>query len=511
MKKYALISVSDKTGIEKIATPLNDLGYTILSTSNTFKYLSQFCSDLVEISSLTGFPEILDGRVKTLHPMIHGGILADRENPAHVETLKELGIHAIDIVIVNLYPFSKVRADQNSTPAEIIENIDIGGPTLIRAAAKNYRNVTVLTDPNDYEQTLTKLSGAAGLGWRRHLAHKAFSAVAEYDVEIADYFCLKDPLLPVGLPEHIERSFCQTQALRYGENPHQQAGYYGTGHDAWQVLHGKELSFNNLLDVDAAFRGIRLFRDPTVIIFKHTNPCGIGSGATLLEAYQAAYQTDTLSPFGGIVIVNRELDLETANAINAVFTEIIIAPAYAKGVLKSLQKKKDRRLISYNPEQLQTPDNKYDIKTLFSGYLIQHWDLGSSDVADWHIVSKRNPTEYEMKALLFGWRTVSILKSNAIALTTDNRTLGLGMGQTSRIDSTDIAMLRADKFQHDLAWAICASDGYFPFRDSVDSLALRGIKAIIQPGGSKGDSEVIAACNEHDIAMIFTGVRHFRH
>lgn len=516
MKKYAIISVSDKSGIETVAIELEKLGYTILSTSNTFKHLAQFCQDPVEISSLTKFPEILDGRVKTLHPMIHAGILANRDDEKHLKTLEELGIDTIDVVIVNLYPFEQVRSNAKSTHAEIIENIDIGGPTLIRAAAKNYKHVTVLTDPLDYAPTLELLKRNSVLPeeWSSYLALKAFGMVSSYDAVIADYFDKLDTNRARNLvvPDHFNLSCLHTMSLRYGENPHQQAGFYTrTKKGGWTMLHGKELSFNNLLDIDAGFRAIRLFTEPTVIILKHCNPCGIGSAFTLSGAYRNAFNTDTISPFGGVIIVNRSLDLETAILINKIFTEIIIAPGYQDGVLEVLQKKKDRRLIKYETAWLEKPTNNFELKTMFWGYLMQQWDLVNDDISTWRVVSARQPSKYEFEAMVFGWKVVAVLKSNAIALTTDDRTLGMGIGQTSRIDSTDIAVMRAKKFGHDLSTAVCASDGFFPFRDSIDELYQRGIKAIIQPGGSKGDEEVIQACNELDIAMVFTGVRHFRH
>jgi len=516
MKKYALISVSDKTGIETIAIELEKLGYTILSTSNTFKHLSQFCQAVVEISELTGFPEILDGRVKTLHPVIHAGILSDRKNEAHRKTMTEMGIENIDIVIVNLYPFEKTRADSSSTHEKIIENIDIGGPSLIRAASKNYRYVAALTDPRDYQPTVELLKRNPHIPeeWSSYLAFKAFSMVSGYDAMIADYFDKLETnrARNIAVPDYLELSALHTMSLRYGENPHQQAGFYSSRQKGgWTQLHGKELSFNNLLDMDAGFRAIRLFTEPTVIIIKHCNPCGIGSAFTLSDAYKKAFETDTISPFGGIVIVNRVLDLETAVSINKTFTEILIAPGFQDGVLEVLQKKKDRRLIQYNHAWLEKPTNNLQIKTLFWGYLVQQWDLVNDDISTWRVVSARQPSQYEFDALLFAWKVVAILKSNAIAITTDDRTLGLGLGQTSRIDSTDIAVMRAKKFGHDLSRAVCASDGFFPFRDSIDELYQHGIKAMIQPGGSKGDDEVIQACNELDIAMVFTGVRHFKH
>jgi phosphoribosylaminoimidazolecarboxamide formyltransferase / IMP cyclohydrolase len=515
MKKYALISVSDKSGIETLAMELERLGYTILSTSNTAKHLQQFCSSLQEVSDYTGFPEILEGRVKTLHPKIHGAILADRNKDSHADCLREHDIGRIDIVVVNLYPFAQVRMKEGSSHDEIIENIDIGGPCLIRAAAKNYRNVTILTDSRDYVPTLEHLKQDSQIPecWSSYLAHKAFALVSNYDAIIADYLeDYRNECAPqTQMPPFIDINANLKQALRYGENPHQKAAFYTNRPDGWQVLHGKELSFNNILDVDASLRAIRLFKEPTVIIVKHCNPCGIGSGESLAEAYRHAFSTDTIAPFGGIVVVNRQLDLQTAVMINRIFTEIIIAPGYEDGVLDVLRKKKSRRLISYEPSFLSKASNPMEIKTMLWGYLAQEWDRVIEKMDSWQVVTRRQPTQTEFDALLYGWKAVSLLKSNAIALAYPSYVVGLGIGQTSRIDSTSIAIWKANKFQHDLKRAVCASDGFFPYRDSIDELYQAGIKAVIQPGGSKGDPECIQACDELDMAMVFTGYRHFKH
>ncbi len=515
MKKYALISVSDKTAIETMAMELENLGYTILSTSNTAKHLRQFCSSLIEVSDYTGFPEILDGRVKTLHPKIHGAILADRSKDEHVRSLQEHEIGQIDIVIVNLYPFAQVRAREDSSHQEIIENIDIGGPCLIRAAAKNYRNVTVLIDPRDYVPTLEHLKQDTQIPecWSSYLAQKAFAMVSHYDANIADYLeeFRSESTDIRDMPPHIDIQANMHQPLRYGENPHQKAAFYTNRTDGWEVLHGKELSFNNIMDIDSSLRAIRLFSEPTVIIVKHCNPCGIGSGSKLSEAYRKAFATDTVAPFGGIVVVNRSLDLETAVMINRIFTEIIIAPGYDEGVLDVLMKKKSRRLISYHPNFLIRESNPREIKTMLWGYLAQDWDQVSESIEDWQVVTHKQPSQEEFAAMIYGWKAVSLLKSNAIALAYSDRVLGLGIGQTSRIDSTSIAIWKAKKFKHDLSHAVCASDGFFPYRDSIDEIYQAGIKAVIQPGGSKGDAECIQACDELDMAMVFTGYRHFKH
>ncbi|MDZ4122415.1 MAG: bifunctional phosphoribosylaminoimidazolecarboxamide formyltransferase/IMP cyclohydrolase, partial [Candidatus Cloacimonadaceae bacterium] len=368
----------------------------------------------------------------------------------------------------------------------------------------------------DYHPTLELLKRNESIPeeWGSYLALKAFSMVSAYDAVIADYFDKMESTraINIAIPNHFNLSCLHTINLRYGENPHQQAGFYTCNKKGgWSLIHGKELSFNNLMDMDAGFRAIRLYSEPTVMILKHTNPCGVGSAFTLSEAYRNAFNTDTISPFGGIVVVNRNLDLETAILINKTFTEIIIAPGFQDGVLEVLQKKKDRRLIQYTPGWLEKPANALQLRTLFWGYLMQQWDLVNDDISTWRVVSSRQPSQYEFDAMIFGWKCVAVLKSNAIALTTDDRTLGLGIGQTSRIDSTDIALMKAKKFGHDLSKAVCASDGFFPFRDSIDELYQNGIRAVIQPGGSRGDEEVIQACNELDIAMVFTGVRHFKH
>lgn len=515
MKKYALISVSDKAHVETLAIELEKLGYSILSTSNTAKYLRQYCQEVTEVSDVTGFKEILDGRVKTLHPVIHAGILAKRDNEEHISTLQEMGIDRIDVVVVNLYPFSQTRANPQSSHEEIIENIDVGGPTLIRAAAKNYRSVIVLTDPKDYLPTIDLLSHGEVLpeNWSLHLAYKAFEMVSHYDADISEYIRDQyEDLTPAqGMPPYIDLSCSLNMNLRYGENPHQKAGFYVGRSKGWEILHGKNLSFNNILDIDSSLRAIRLFPEPTVVITKHCNPCGIGSGFNLADAYRKAFATDTVSPFGGIVAVNRPLDLETAVMINRIFTEIIIAPDYEPGVLDILKKKKDRRLIRFDMDFLKQPSNPAEIKTLLWGYLVQEWDMVQESMATWRVVTQRQPSQAEFDALTWGWKVVSLLRSNAIALTTHDQVYGLGIGQTSRIDSSMFAIWKAKKFGHDLSKAICASDGFFPYRDSVDELYRNGIKAIIQPGGSKADEEVIQACNELDVAMVFTGFRHFRH
>jgi len=511
MTRHALISLSDKRGSEDLAKELAGLGYQILSTSSTARHLRERGVEVREVSDLTGFPEILDGRVKTLHPRIHAGILADRSRQEHLQALRELGIEQIDVVAVNLYPFRQTLQRGDATPEEIIENIDIGGPALVRAAAKNYQGVLVLTDPEDYQPTLEQLrAGGVSPEWRILLARKAFRLVSAYDALIASYFAGLAAETQ-SLPGNFLLNCRLGARLRYGENPHQQGGFYLSAACPWQALHGKELSYNNHLDIDSTLRGLRLFQAPTVVITKHCNPCGIGSADRLADAWDKAFAADTQSPYGGIVGVNQPLDLETARRIDSIFTEIILAPEYQPGVLELLRKKKNRRLIRFSPEILSRPQSPWELKNLSHGWLLQEWDPLADDPKSWKVVTARQPSEQELKALGFAWKVVSLLRSNAIAITGADRVYGLGGGQTSRIDSTWLALHKAAKFGHDLTGAVCASDGFFPFRDSVDELRRHNILAVIQPGGSKADPEVIQACNELGMAMVFTGVRHFRH
>ena len=507
MTKRALISLSDKTNVLPFAKKLRELGYEIISSGGTAKHLSENGIEVIHVSSVTNFPEIMDGRVKTLNPYIHGGILANREVADHIKQANELNIQLIDIVCVNLYPFKKTLQNPNSTHQELIENIDIGGPTLIRSAAKNYQSVYVITDQVDYDKTIEVIkSGEDAQQFRSYLAQKAFMHTADYDSTIANYFMkINNDHSQLNISAPLQES------LRYGENPHQKARFYQE-ETCIELLHGIQLSYNNLLDIDSALKTIIKFNDkPTVAIFKHTNPCGIASSDTLCSAYQKAFATDTLSPFGGIIIVNKPLDLECAQEINKIFTEIIIAPKYDSGVLEFLQKKKNRRLITFDKNKVLKLKDKMSLVSCMNGYLAQDVDIDRDNQEQWKVATTRQPTEQEWEALKFGWNCVASLKSNAVAFTSNDRTLGLGIGQTSRIDSTEIAINKADKFSLSLQNSICASDGFFPFRDSIDQLVKYGVTAVIQPGGSKGDPEVIEACNEHSIAMVMTNTRHFRH
>ena len=510
MKKRALISISDKTGIVDFARKLVELDFDIISTGGTYKKLEENGVPVFKVSEVTGFPEIMNGRVKTLHPSIHGGILADRRNPEHIKSLDELKIMPIDLVVVNLYPFKKTIENPDVTEAEAIEQIDIGGPTMVRAAAKNFHSVVVIVDRDDYPFVTKELkeNGKVSLESRRNLAKKAFQHTAEYDTYISNYF---SKICSEKLPSQLSFSLPLVHTLRYGENPHQLAGYYEDNPIIHQ-LHGKELSFNNLQDIDAALRTILDFMEkPTIGIFKHCNPCGIGSADTLKKAYEKAFATDTQSPFGGIVIANRSLDMESALEINKIFTEIIIAPDFQNDVLEKLKKKKNRRLITFKPELLVSFKGSYNIRSCMNGILLQQEDILCDNEKDWRVVTERNPSEVEWQKLRFAWKAVNHLKSNAVAICREDRTIGLGMGQPSRIDATELALAKAKKFGLSVNNCALGSDAFFPFRDTIDAVAEEGITCIIQPGGSVRDDEVILACNEHKITMIFTGMRHFRH
>jgi len=515
--KRALISVSDKTNIIDLAKKLINLNYDIISTGGTLKTLVENNIKATAISNITGFPEIMNGRVKTLHPKIHGGILYERENEEHLSQAKEHQIQAIDLVVINLYPFEKVKNNENSTWDEIIENIDIGGPAMIRASAKNYKYVTVLTDVNDYEIVLSEIenNGDTTLDTRLRLAQKAFALTAEYDGMIASFFSTTPNL------SSLEGNFwiASSQAsrndkegnLRYGENPHQSASYYNTNKDLFTQLHGKELSYNNLLDMDAALKTIIKFKALTVAILKHTNPCGIASDNNISIAYDKAFATDTVSPFGGIVVTNGTVNPEFVEVINKVFTEVLIAPDYTAEALDLLKKKKDRRLIKYHADQLHELIEIPHTQSCLNGHLKQMADLIEDNTAEWTYPTKAKPTDNDLDELLFAWQVVKMLKSNSICFTKNKQTIGLGIGQTSRIDALNIAIESSIRMNLDLSGSVCASDGFFPFRDSIDAIAKIGVKCIIQPGGSKADPEVIQACDEYGIAMVMTGRRHFRH
>ena len=510
IKKRAIISVSDKTGIVEFARKLEQLDFEIISTGGTYKKLSEDGIKVKKVSEITGFPEIMNGRVKTLHPAIHGGILADKTNPEHLAELKKQNIIPVDLVVVNLYPFRKTISQPNVSLKYAIENIDIGGPTMIRAAAKNFKSVAVIVDKNDYDLIINELTEKWDISFEtRHiLAKKAFQHTAEYDSYIANYF---SKIGEEDLPSQLNISLPLSSEMRYGENPHQKARYYSED-NLFTKLHGKKLSFNNLQDIDGALKTIFDFRErPTIAIFKHCNPCGIGVADNLVDAYKKAFATDTISPFGGVVVSNQILDLDVALEINKIFTEIIIASDFTEDALDKLKKKKNRRLITYDFAELAKLKNSFNVRSCLNGILVQDEDFDCDNPENWQVVTKRKPTELEMEKMKFAWKTVTHLKSNAIAICKEDRTIGLGMGQPSRIDSTEIAIAKAKKFGLEIKGCALGSDAFFPFRDSIDTIAKLGITAVIQPGGSVRDEEVITACDENNITMVFTGMRHFRH
>ncbi|MEX0638949.1 MAG: bifunctional phosphoribosylaminoimidazolecarboxamide formyltransferase/IMP cyclohydrolase [Balneolaceae bacterium] len=506
----ALLSVSDKSGIVTLAQALAEKNVEIISTGGTAETIRKAGITVRDVSEITGFPECLDGRVKTLHPHIHGGVLARTSHEPDLEELKKHGIQPIELVVVNLYPFSEAVSSPDVTPSVATEHIDIGGPTLIRASAKNFAHVCVLTDPDQYHRFLDEfqLEGQISFETRRMLALEAFRKTAFYDAKISHYF---SGLVEEEVPEQLHLALEKSSSLRYGENPHQPAAIYGEPEKFINCFHGKQLSYNNYLDMDAALGLMSDFRDdlPTVAIFKHTVPCGAATADTLADAYSKAFSTDPVSPFGGIVIVNRPLDLETASRIDDIFTEIIIAPDFEPEAKELLVRKKNRRLV----EIVNYPGHSGDkqIRTLFGGALLQLPDR-EPDLADtFRTVTKREPTAREKSDLLFAWRLVRHVKSNGIVFAGNGQTLGIGTGQTSRVDSSEIAIRKAEREGLSLGDSVIASDAFFPFADGVEAAAEAGATAVIQPGGSVRDDEVIEAADRHNLAMIFTGKRHFRH
>ncbi|BBM70197.1 bifunctional phosphoribosylaminoimidazolecarboxamide formyltransferase/IMP cyclohydrolase [Rhodothermus marinus] len=515
--RRALLSVFDKTGLVDFARRLAERGIELISTGGTARTLRGAGLAVRDVSELTGFPEILDGRVKTLHPAVHGGLLARRNVPEDLAQLERHGIAPIDLVVVNLYPFEQAVEQAPDDEALAVENIDIGGPTLIRAAAKNFFFTAVVVDPSDYDAVAGELeqhAGALTLATRRRLAQKAFARTAAYDRAIAAYLERRlQPEAPEPLPPRLQIDLPRVQILRYGENPHQRAALYGNPDRFFRQLHGKALSFNNLLDLSAALRLIDEFReaDPTCAILKHTNPCGVATADTLAEAYARAFATDRRSPFGGIVVVNRPLDRETAEAIDQIFTEVIIAPDFEEGVLDFLKKKANRRII----QQLRPVQEELDVRSAVGGLLVQEADGPLPPLealrSSWRVVTRRAPTEAEWRDLDFAWRVVKHVKSNAIVYARDRATLGIGAGQMSRVDASEIAVLKGKREGHDFTGSVVASDAFFPFADGLLAAVESGARAVIQPGGSIRDEEVIQAADAHDVAMVFTGTRHFRH
>jgi len=512
--KFALISVSDKSGVAELAAALQNSGYTILSTGGTALLLREKGIEVTDVSAHTGFPEIMDGRVKTLHPKIHAGILSRREEDSAVMDAHD--ITAIDIVAVNLYPFRQTIAKTDVTLATAIENIDIGGPSMIRSAAKNHKYVSVLTDPADYARVVSLCENGKAISheFRYELACKAFAHTAAYDSAIAGY--LQQRVAEPHFPQELTLDFSKLQELRYGENPHQTAAVYRqydaspSSIAAAEQHHGKELSYNNLADADAALECVKQFDEPACVIVKHANPCGVACAADLASAYELAYRCDPESAFGGIIALNSALDVETMTRIlQQQFVEVIIAPSFAPEVLPLLAEKPSIRLLTYQP--VSALPAARELKKISGGLLVQDADQAVINAGDLEIVGNVKPDIKTIADLVFAWKIVKFVKSNAIVYCKDQSSYGIGAGQMSRVNSARIAAIKAEDAGLDLNGAVMASDAFFPFRDSIDTAAERGISAIVQPGGSVRDQEVIDAANEHGIAMAFTGVRHFRH
>ncbi|WP_415258924.1 bifunctional phosphoribosylaminoimidazolecarboxamide formyltransferase/IMP cyclohydrolase [Thauera phenylacetica] len=524
----ALISVSDKRGVLDFARELSALGIKLLSTGGTASLLREAGLEVTDVSEHTGFPEMLDGRVKTLHPKVHGGILARRDLSEHMDTIAAHDIGRIDLVVVNLYPFQQTVAKPDCTLEDAIENIDIGGPTMVRAAAKNHGNeqggVGIVTDPEDYGCIVEELKANAGKlshKTRFALAVKAFTHTARYDSAISNYLTalVTNEAGDVSLqtyPERLQLAFDKVQDLRYGENPHQTAAFYRQpgaaegGVAGYTQLQGKELSYNNIADADAAWECVKAFDGTAAacVIVKHANPCGVAVAASALEAYKKAFSTDPTSAFGGIIAFNGEVDRAAAEAVSAQFLEVLIAPSYTADALELLAGKKNVRVLTC---PLGQPAGAFDYKRVGGGLLVQSADEARIQVADLKVVTQRAPSETEMRDMLFAWRVAKYVKSNAIVYCKDGMTVGVGAGQMSRVDSARIAKIKAENAGLEISGCVVASDAFFPFRDGLDVLAQAGATAVIQPGGSMRDEEVIAAANEHNIAMVFTGFRHFRH
>jgi phosphoribosylaminoimidazolecarboxamide formyltransferase/IMP cyclohydrolase len=526
MVKLALLSVSDKTGIVEFARGLAGLGVGLISTGGTAALLREAGLDVTEVADHTGFPEMLDGRVKTLHPKVHGGILARRDVPSHVNALAQAGITGIDLVVVNLYPFRETVARPDCTLAEAIENIDIGGPAMVRSAAKNYEHVAVVTDPTDYAEVLRELSlpgGGIAAATRFRLAQKAFSYTAAYDGAISDFLSALDPSgARAPFPQRLNLQFELVEPLRYGENPHQAAAFYRDPQPApaslarYRQMQGRELSYNNIADADAAWECVKGFSQAACVIVKHANPCGAAVGATPEEAYRKAYATDPTSAFGGIIAFNRGLDVACARAVARQFVEVLIAPAIDAAAAEILAGKANVRVLTVSSDDspMHTAAAAlpaWDFKRVGGGLLVQTQDAMNVGADGLKVVTRARPGEGQIADLVFAWRVAKFVKSNAIVFCGDGRTLGVGAGQMSRVDSARIASIKAASAGLSLAGSVVASDAFFPFRDGVDVVAAAGAKAIAQPGGSVRDAEVIAAADEHGIAMVFTGYRHFRH
>jgi len=542
--RRALISVSDKSGIVEFASSLADFGVEIISTGGTARSLREAGLEVADVSNVTGFPEMMDGRVKTLHPKIHGAFLALRDNDVHVASMKDHGIEPIDLVVVNLYPFEETIAKDGVSLDEAVENIDIGGPAMIRSASKNWRDVAIVTDSRLYPQIIDELNkhkGSLSLETRQRLATLAYSRTASYDLAISSYLAEQlseeeletlEPLNPLrslifinaeedseegesetGLPQNIDLQLAKVTDLRYGENPHQRAALYQQGvleglTDAVQ-LHGKDMSFNNYVDAEAAWNLVRNISETAVAIIKHTNPSGVGVGSTNGEAYRRALSTDPVSAFGGIVAFNRTVDAEVAKSVNEVFTEVVVAPAFETDAVETFKKKKSVRVLQVLLDE--DPESRLEYRQISGGFLVQEKDAHQLTESALNVVTEKSPTADEIKALLLAWAVCKHVKSNAIVFADQYQTLGVGAGQMNRVDSVRIAAMRAVRFNLSLKGSVLASDAFFPFRDNIDEAAKYGVSAIIQPGGSVRDEECIMAANEHGISMVFAGIRHFKH
>ncbi len=515
--KRALVSVSDKAGLIELIKFLVASEVEIISTGGTYQAIQAAGLPVTYISEVTNFPEIMDGRVKTLHPAIHGGLLAVRENPAHLEQIAANGIKPIDLVVVNLYPFAATIAKPGVTLEEAIENIDIGGPSMLRSAAKNHQSVTVVVDPADYPRLISEMQAHQGettLEFRRQCAVQVYRTTSLYDAMITNYLTKQYQADVADFPELYQPIFQKKQALRYGENPHQKAVFYQELNPpaatiaAAEQLHGKELSFNNINDGNAALELVKEFAEPAVVAVKHANPCGVGLGENIYEAYQKAYQSDPVSIYGGIIALNREVDLQTAQAMSELFLEIIIAPKFAGDAFDLLARKKNLRLLTIPELGAVKPVAGVDFKKVAGGLLVQELDIADLNPAELRVVTKRQPTQAELAELAFGWKVVKYVKSNAILLTKDFGTIGVGPGQTNRVGAAQIAIAQAGE----KAKGSClASDAFFPMADTLEAAAKAGVTAVIQPGGSVRDQESIEMADRYGIAMVFTGIRHFRH
>ena len=512
MKKRVLISVSDKTGIVELAKELVGFGYEIISTGGTMKALKDAGLDVIGISEITGFPECLDGRVKTLHPNVHAGLLAMRSNEEHMKQLEELNINTIDMVVVNLYPFKKTIENPDVDLQTAIENIDIGGPTMIRAAAKNYQDVVVMVDPADYDKVLSELrEGEVSLETKFYLMYKVYQHTAVYDSMISTYLRKK---VGIEFPDQIAFCYEKCQDLRYGENPKQNAVFYkevfpmqGSLPLAKQI-HGKELSYNNINDANGAIALLKEFTEPTIVASKHSNPCGVASAETISEAYRKAYEADPVSIFGGIIASNREIDKATAEQISQIFIEIVVAPSFSDEAIEILTKKKNIRLLVLSDVSAKITSDEFDMKKVLGGLLVQEYDTCLIDDDKWQVVTKKAPTDKEIEDMYFAMAVVKHAKSNAIAIAKDKTSLAIGVGQTNRIWSTQEAIEHSN---FSTEGSVLASDAFFPFSDCVEEAHKAGITAIVQPGGSIRDQESIDLCDKYGIAMVFTGDRHFKH